>query len=98
MAVANGLSGTTDLLNDSQTVTNGEFYKYGLFWNQGSVSFYKNGSLVNSATNQYANPVWDTLDIGWADRGGRRLDGHIKKLAVYSQAFSNDTLIAMTKE
>jgi hypothetical protein len=96
--INNGISGATALLKDSQTVTNGEFYKYGLFWNQGSVSFYKNGSLVNSATNQYANPVWDTLDIGWGDRGGRRLDGHIKKLSVYPQALSNNTMLAMTEE
>ena len=98
MAVAQGISGSTDLLKDSQTVTNGEFYKYGLFWDKGSVSFYKNGTLVNSTTNQYANPSWDSLDIGWADRGGRKLDGHIKKLSVYPQALSSNTMIAITEE
>jgi len=97
MAVAQGISGSTDLLKDSQTVTNGEFYKYGLFWDKGSVSFYKNGTLVNSTTNQYANPSWDSLDIGWADRGGRKLDGHIKKLSVYPQALSSNTMIAITE-
>ena len=97
MAVVTGVGGSSTLLNDGQTVTNGEFYQYGLFWNQGSVSFYKNGAGVGSTTNKYANPAWDTLDIGWGDRGGRRLDGHIKKLSVYPQALSNNTMIAMTE-
>jgi len=99
MAVVRGVGQSSfALLNDGQTVTNGEFYKYGLFWNQGSVSFYKNGAGIGASTNQYVNPVFDSLDIGWADRGGRRLDGHLKKLAVYPQALSHNTMLAMTEE
>ena len=96
-AVLTGVGGSTTLLNDGQTVTNGEFYKYGLFWNQGSVSFYKNGAGVGATTNQYVSDTWDTLDIGWGDRGGRKLDGHIKKLSVYPQALSHNTMLAMTE-
>ena len=96
-AVLTGVGGSTTLLNDGQTVTNGEFYKYGLFWNQGSVSFYKNGAGVGATTNQYVSDTWDTLDIGWGDRSGRKLDGHIKKLSVYPQALSHNTMLAMTE-
>ena len=71
-------------------------YKACLTYASNNVSLYANGSEVGAADTAACMPTVDRITLGNTNSGTNYLNGHIKRVAVYSEALTDTNLQALT--
>jgi len=77
------------------TITAGQFNKHALTFSSSEASYYVNGSQIGTTDSSVVVPAVSEIDIGdvaW----GRPLNGHIRKVALYSEPISETAAAALT--
>jgi hypothetical protein len=77
------------------TITVGQFNKHALTFSSSEASYYVNGSEIGTTDSSVVVPTVSEIDIGnvaWS----RPLNGHIKRVAVYSEPISETEAAALT--
>jgi len=76
--------------------TAGDPIKSCLTYATNSVSYYVNGSEIGSTDTSSVIPVINTLSVGNTATGSWPLNGHLKRVAVYSDSISETSAAALT--
>ena len=77
------------------TITVGQFNKHALTFSSSEASYYVNGSEIGTTDSSVVIPTVSEIDIGnvaWS----RPLNGHVRKVALYSEPISETAAAAIT--
>jgi hypothetical protein len=88
--------GTTYSTQSGGSYTAGDEIKSCLTYANDSVSYYVNGSEIGSTDTSSVIPVVTSLSIGNTATGSWPLNGHLKRVAVYSDSISETAAAALT--
>jgi hypothetical protein len=89
--------GSTGVYLSGSTVTAGSAYKFALRTAPANHGMSYNGGTVATETTTVGANDFDTLHIGSRADGSNKLNGHIKRLAVFGEALSDSNLQSLTK-
>jgi hypothetical protein len=92
-AVADGV-GTAAL---SGSISTDDYFKIGVSMDTNSIARSVNGGAITEDTSGQLPSDLNTLSIGCGAAGVVPIDGHIKRVALYSEALSDSNLISLTK-
>jgi hypothetical protein len=90
-------SGGTTVANMSATGhTAGTFHKHCVSFSPTEAKYYVNGSQIGSTDTDLNIPVMTQIHLGALNTSGNHLNGHIKRVAVFSEPVSATNAAALT--
>ena len=88
--------GTTYSTQSGGSYTAGNAIKSCLTYANDSVSYYVNGTEIGTTDTSSVMPVINTLSVGNTATGSWPLNGHMRRVAVYSDSISETSAAALT--
>ena len=94
--VTNRYLGVENNYLDLNNTTSNAFHKVAASWETGSQKMSRDGGAASEDTSTVIPSGTDKLFIGVRQDGGEPVNGHIKRLAIYSEPLSSTNLQALT--
>jgi hypothetical protein len=96
ISVTNRYLGVESNYLDLGNTTSNVFHKVAASWETGSQKMSRDGGAASEDTSTVLPSGTDKLFIGVRQDGGEPVNGHIKRLAIYSEPLSSTNLQALT--
>ena len=96
ISVTNRYLGVESNYLDLGNTTSNVFHKVAASWETGSQKMSRDGGAASEDTSTVIPSGTDKLFIGVRQDGGEHVNGHIKRLAIYSEPLSSTNLQALT--
>ena len=91
-----GADGATQSSQYGGTFSNNVPYKACITYDSNNVSLYANGAEIGTTDTSATMPTVDRITLGNTNSGTNYLNGHLKRVAVYSDSISETAAAAIT--